>query len=266
MVDSFRSGGGKGKEYLGSLSRSGKGTRHRVRISLAPIRRRGREATSERASQHERIHRQRGSGSSDDDDDASNDAATESARTESRDSRDAPIRAALGATRPTCVHKNARRRPEPNKEASSSGEKDQYGRKNAVRPPIRFPLAPLDSRPSSPRGLGILYPTFIMPFYALFPATTAACTYVWTWYTWYTRGIRGRGYTLQRKRGKREREGELHSRWSLLFEARKESRDERTSRRLRRQRAASTKKNALEEEARRLRTSSPPPPCSLSTN
>lgn len=47
MVDSFRSGGGKGKEYLSSLSRSGKGTRRRVRISLAPIRRRGREATSE---------------------------------------------------------------------------------------------------------------------------------------------------------------------------------------------------------------------------
>lgn len=34
---------------------------------------------------------------------------------------------------------------------------------------------------------------------------------------------------LYGKRGKREREGELHSRWSLLFEARKESRDERTS-------------------------------------
>lgn len=68
--------------------------------------------------------------------------------------------------------------------------------------------SPLDSRPSSPRGLGILYPTFIMPFYALFPATTAACTYVWTWYTWYTRGIRGRGYTLtekERREGARRR-------------------------------------------------------------
>lgn len=41
-----------------------------------------------------------------------------------------------------------------------------------------------------------------MPFYALFPATTAACTrvyirvdVVYAVHTWCTRGIRGRGYT-----------------------------------------------------------------------
>lgn len=53
MVDSFRSGGGSGKDKE-SLARSlvaGIGTRRRVRVDLAPIRRRGHERTNDRASE-----------------------------------------------------------------------------------------------------------------------------------------------------------------------------------------------------------------------
>lgn len=53
MVDSFRSGGGgRVKRTSRSLSRSGIGTRRRVRVSLAPIRRHGHERTNERARTH----------------------------------------------------------------------------------------------------------------------------------------------------------------------------------------------------------------------
>lgn len=70
-----------------------------------------------------------------------------------------------------------------------------------------------------------------MPFYAHFPATVAACTCVYTRIRMRgrgVRGIRGREYIPRDIEKKRERDNEkekLYSRWSLVFEARKGSRD-----------------------------------------
>lgn len=130
--------------------------------------------------------------------------------------RGAPIRIALGATRPTCAHKNARRRPASNKEASSAGEKGQSGGKNGGAAANRgaASAAAADSRSSSPRGHRILSTCLYYAFLrgALPPASlrsgsarcVRACTYVRTWYTrgtWCKRGIRGRGYTSTASEG-----------------------------------------------------------------
>lgn len=150
------------------------------------------------------------------------------------------------------MHKNAWRRPGPNKEASSSEEKDQYDRKNGAFQPILCSLPPL----TAGRWIraDIVYST--LPLLCLStrssprrPRRVRTCGRGIRG-TWCMRGIRGRGYTLPE--GKRERmsgEGELHSRWSLLFslERGKEAAT-RERRRLRRHYAASTKKSALEEE------------------
>ncbi|KYN18283.1 hypothetical protein ALC57_09390, partial [Trachymyrmex cornetzi] len=89
------------------------------------------------------------------------------------DAPSAPIRIAFDATWPTCVHKNTRRRPVVNKEASSSGEKDQSDRKNDG--PATNRARSREPRPTAGRRVraDIVYslPAFIMPFYALFPVT-----------------------------------------------------------------------------------------------